>query len=351
MDRRKACFIVGLILMATGCHKKTPEGLPFAYVKAISAMADEAVKHCDRLLHEKRCYDVLDDEDPDAEPMEGAPRVPLPANPLGGAPELRRLRASCESADEHDNPRQWCNARSLVRTRIPRECIEFRIFGSWPVVNPQHNEGMSVLVAEGPDCKTPWYWVSAVRKTPGGDWFELDAYFLPKKWLDQHPEANDKIERRLVRPSPDVPAGAEGGEEGQTPDAESDLDKEQVPEHTGGTLTHEAPAVDGEIDSFRMSKAVFSRGANLKACYEAALARNLPRKSLVQIHWKVTTKGRATNVEIEEENVGDPKLLLCLRHEIAQTSFPAEKGGPTDVVFHFIYDVGHDPRRKTSNGP
>jgi hypothetical protein len=190
MVRRERCFIVGLVLMAaSGCHKKTPEGLPFAYVEAVSAMADEAVKHCDRLLHEKVCYNVLgDDVYLDADPMEGAPRVPLPANPIGGVPELRLLKASCESADEHDNPRQWCNARSLVRTRIPRECIEYRLFGSWPAVNPQHNEGMSVSVASNPACKAPWIEVAAVRKTSGGNWFELDAYFLPKKWLDEHPE-------------------------------------------------------------------------------------------------------------------------------------------------------------------
>jgi hypothetical protein len=185
------CFIVGLVLVAaSGCHRKTPEGLPFAYVDAISAMADEAAKHCDRLLHEKVCYSTLgDDVFPGTDPMEGAPRVPLPAKPLGGAPELRLLKASCRSSEGHGNPQLWCNARSIVRTRIPRECIEYRLFGSWPAVNPQHNEGMSVSVASNPACKAPWIEVAAVRKTPGGDWFELDAYFLPKKWLDDHLES------------------------------------------------------------------------------------------------------------------------------------------------------------------
>jgi len=190
MRGRETCFIAGLaFILASGCHKKTPEGLPFAYVEAVSAMADDAVKHCDRLLHEKVCYDVLGDEsNPDADPMEGAPRVPLPDNPLGGAAELRLLMASCASTHGHGNPQLWCNAKSLVKTRLPLGCIEFRLFGSWPAVNPQENEGMSVSVAANPACKDPWVEVAAVRKTPGGDWFSLNAYFLPKKWLAEHPE-------------------------------------------------------------------------------------------------------------------------------------------------------------------
>jgi hypothetical protein len=65
----------------------------------------------------------------------------------------------------------------------------FSLFGSWPVVNRKENEGITVSVVDDPACKAPWVWVSAVRKTPGGDWFSLDAYFLPKKWIDEHPEA------------------------------------------------------------------------------------------------------------------------------------------------------------------
>jgi len=201
----------------------------------------------------------------------------------------------------------------------------------------------TVAIPENPECKIPWVRMTVIRKSPDGNELVLEAHVLPKKWLHEHPETIDKIERSSIRPSPDEPVGVERREGTQSLDDGSDLDKEQVRKHKGGILTHQTPAVDGEIEPHRISKAVFSRATQLKACYEAALARNLPRKSLVQIHWKVTTKGRATNVEIEEDNVGDPRLLQCLRHEIAQTSFPAEKGGPTDVVFHFIYDVGGDP--------
>ncbi len=190
--RGRVRFVVGLVLIvAGGCHKKTPEGLPFAYVEAISAMADEAAKHCDRLLHETACYHVLSapngaaEEVPEDDPRKG---IPLPANPLDGTPELRQMHAMCDSADGHGNPQLWCTARALFKTRVSSECEQFRLFGSWPAVNPQYNEGMSVSVADGPACKAPWVEVAAVRKTPGGDWFSLNAYFLPKKWLDEHPE-------------------------------------------------------------------------------------------------------------------------------------------------------------------
>jgi hypothetical protein len=199
MSKRATYFAVGLIfIVASSCRKKTPEGLPIAYVDAISALADETVKHCDGLLHEKSCYRVLGapngvpEERPNDDPKKG---IPLPDIPLDGTPELRQLHAVCESAHGHDNPQLWCSARSLFRTRVSSECEIFKGFGSWPPVASQGKAGTSVSVPEDPACKAPWVWVSAVRKTPGGDWFSLDAYFLPKKWLDEHPEDEKDAKR------------------------------------------------------------------------------------------------------------------------------------------------------------
>lgn len=185
MRGRNACLIVGLAFStASGCHKKTPEGLPFAYVDAVSALADQTAKYCDRLLHESACYSALS-MNPD---NEHRPAVPLPDNPLGGIPELRQLKARCDSADEHNNRQLWCDAKSVVKTRLPRECEMFSLFGSWPVINRLETEGVTLSVVDDPACKAPWVEVAAVQKTPGGDWFSLNAYFLPKKWLDEHPE-------------------------------------------------------------------------------------------------------------------------------------------------------------------
>jgi hypothetical protein len=350
MSRVVSCLAVGLIAIAAGdCPKEPPEAFAISYIRALTNMAEEAAKQCDSLLDGPNCYwQIGVPGDPDNDPRKA---ISLPDHLLGDSPELRRLRVQCYAPLGHQRKQVHCDGQSVERTRIDSSlCSPFKVVS--PEAPDWRDKGYEAIsLPENPKCKVPWVQISVVRKSPKGNELHLDAHFLPKKWLDKHPEANEKIARPLVGPSVDEPAGAERREEKLTPDAGSGLDSEREPVPGRGILRNETPAVDGEIDPRLISKAVWSSMGKLKACYEAALDRNLPQKSRVQIHWKVTTKGKAANVEIEEENVGDVKLLRCLRREISQTQFPAEKRGSTEVVYPFIFDVGDSPRRKTSDGP
>lgn len=343
------CLAVGLIAIAAGdCPKEPPEAFAVSYMPVLTKMAEEAAKQCDSLLNGPHCYwEIGVPGDPDNDPRKA---ISLPDHLLGDSPELRRLKVQCYAPIGHQRRQVHCDGQSVERTRIDSNlCSPFKVIS--PEAPDWRERGYETIsLPENPKCKVPWVWISVVRKTPLGNELHLDAHFLPKKWLDKHPEANEKIERPIVGPSIVEPVGAERGEEKLTPDDGSGLDGEQEPP-ARGILRSGTPAVDGEIDPPLISKAVSSSMGKLKACYEAALDKNLPQKSRVQIHWLVTTKGKAANVEIEEDNVGDAKLLRCLRREIAQTKFPAEKRGITEVVYRFIFEVGSDPRRKTSDGP
>jgi len=204
--------VLAVGLAITACRRKLPEDFPMAYVDAVSDMADEAVKHCDRLLRDKNCYSAL--TTPGGRRSDPGRGVPLPANPIGGTVELRQLEARCDSSQEHDWQNveyagRWCDAQRVMRSPLPSECAVFSTFGNWPVDSSFEKEVTSVGIPENPECKQPWVDVVAIRKSPGGDWMQMYARFLNRKWLAEHPEpdASPPAESPTVEPCP--PCGGE----------------------------------------------------------------------------------------------------------------------------------------------
>jgi hypothetical protein len=96
--------------------------------------------------------------------------------------------------------------------------------------------------------------------------------------------------------------------------------------------------VDGEMDPSLVSKEVRTRIGAIKACYERALKRRSDLSGMVKMRWTITTAGTVTNVEIEEDTVGDAEVSSCMKGLVGRWRFPAPSGGLVEVVYPFILE-------------
>ena len=173
---------VGLLLVALavgGCRHKLPDGVSKAYFDQLVEIADEAAKHCDELLSRTDCYTR---NDKDSNPSKA---VPLPAQPLGGATELRSLGAVCELVGDHPGHHGWCDSVLIdMGPHSPEPCTESSFYESWGELSREKN-GETVVV--GPNtCPLPWITINIIRFSPKGARLDLHANFLPQVWLQAH---------------------------------------------------------------------------------------------------------------------------------------------------------------------
>jgi hypothetical protein len=190
MRRSWICIaLLALVVAMFGCRRRRmPEGIPIKYVDALTAMADEGVGHCDRWLWDRNCYQV--DSEPGDRHADPGKAIPMPTTSLNGARELRYLWAYCWAAnDQPEGKGGRCDTERLERTPKSKACrdSEFKNFDGWQNISPE-GEGISVGVPADSACKQPWVGVEVIRKNQAGDRFSIVAHFLPRKWLDEHPE-------------------------------------------------------------------------------------------------------------------------------------------------------------------
>jgi len=104
-----------------------------------------------------------------------------------------------------------------------------------------------------------------------------------------------------------------------------------------GIVKSEAPAVDGELDPSLVSKEVRARLGAIKGCYERSLKRNPNLSGKIKIRWTITAAGTVSEVEIEEDSMGDAEVTSCIRGLVKRWRFPAPSGGSVDVVYPFVF--------------
>ena len=104
-----------------------------------------------------------------------------------------------------------------------------------------------------------------------------------------------------------------------------------------GIVRSEAPAVDGELDPSLVSKEVRARIGAIKACYERALKRNPNLSGKVKVRWTITAAGTVSEVDIEEDSMGDSEVSSCIKGLVSRWRFPAPSGGSVDVVYPFVF--------------
>ncbi|HZL17789.1 MAG TPA: hypothetical protein VFG23_08595 [Polyangia bacterium] len=169
MTRSLSSLILVVSLAQLGCHRRPlPEGFPRKYLDDLDDIAAETAKRCDEILASPNCYVNRGEPQTPSDVV-----VPLPTNPLGGAPELRYLGATCATAQ----PTRICDSQfSPTADRAP-PCDVWTDDPNWGPLNPGQ-EGTAISVSPQGSCHQRWVGVSIVRHSRKGAELNLRAAFL-----------------------------------------------------------------------------------------------------------------------------------------------------------------------------
>lgn len=89
-----------------------------------------------------------------------------------------------------------------------------------------------------------------------------------------------------------------------------------------GIATMEVVEMDSaEVDRETVAKVIRGSRAAIDGCYEASLAKARTLKGKLVPRFVISTSGRAAEIEIEEDTVGDPALSNCVKHSLASLRF------------------------------
>jgi hypothetical protein len=107
-----------------------------------------------------------------------------------------------------------------------------------------------------------------------------------------------------------------------------------------GIVKDSAPTdVDGTLDPGVIAKEIRGRLGAIKACYEAGLKRNPSIGGKVQLRFEVSSVGKVTSAEIENDTMHDEEVAGCIKSRVMSWRFPAPAGGSVQFSYPFIFQA------------
>ncbi|HXU73721.1 MAG TPA: AgmX/PglI C-terminal domain-containing protein [Polyangia bacterium] len=97
--------------------------------------------------------------------------------------------------------------------------------------------------------------------------------------------------------------------------------------------------VDGSLDPSVIAKEIRSRLGAIKACYEAGLKRNPNIGGKVQLRFEISSVGKVTSAEIENDTMHDDEVASCITSRVKTWRFPAPAGGSVQFSYPFIFQA------------
>jgi hypothetical protein len=105
-----------------------------------------------------------------------------------------------------------------------------------------------------------------------------------------------------------------------------------------GRVADAAPEVEsGAVDREALNRYVKARKAAIVACYEKELKRNPTMKGKVVVRFSISTAGRATEIDIEENTLGNDAVSACIKAIIRTWVFPFKPDSEVPVAFPFVF--------------
>jgi len=161
-----------------------------------------------------------------------------------------------------------------------------------------------------------------------------------KRLLDaSSSEKRGQLLQGIATAWPRCPGAAELAEAEEKPADQPEAAQEKDAGHSSqGVIRIEPPYLDGEIDPAEISRAIHTNLGRFHDCYDSELKRKATAAGRIQLHWTITPKGKMKGMEIQDDDVGDPRFLQCLRTTLAQMSLPVPADGnkaSVGLVFTF----------------
>ena len=100
----------------------------------------------------------------------------------------------------------------------------------------------------------------------------------------------------------------------------------------------QAPELESpDVDREKLATYVRSRKGAILSCYEAELLRDPRLHGKLFVRFSITSTGRAADIGIEENTLGNDAVATCTRGVIANFVFPFKPATPVAVVYPFVF--------------
>jgi TonB family protein len=103
-------------------------------------------------------------------------------------------------------------------------------------------------------------------------------------------------------------------------------------------MAMQAPEVDSaDVDREKLAAYVRARKGAIQGCYEKELKRNPSLKGKIVVRFTITTQGRTSDIEIEENTLGNEAVGACIKTTIRGWNFPFKPPSDVPVAYPFVF--------------
>lgn len=105
-----------------------------------------------------------------------------------------------------------------------------------------------------------------------------------------------------------------------------------------GGVSMQAPEVESsDVDREKLAAYVRSRKGAIQQCYEKELKRNPSLKGKVVVRFNITPQGRTSDIDIEENTLGNEAVGSCIKTTIRGWVFPFKPDSEVPVAYPFVF--------------
>lgn len=105
-----------------------------------------------------------------------------------------------------------------------------------------------------------------------------------------------------------------------------------------GKVADAAPEVESaDVDREKLASYVRARKMAIQNCYEKELKRNPSLKGKVVVRFSINPQGRTTDIDIEENSLGNEAVGSCIKTVIRGWVFPFKPPADVPVAYPFVF--------------
>ncbi len=124
----------------------------------------------------------------------------------------------------------------------------------------------------------------------------------------------------------------------------NDDDASGSPSRSRGKVADAAPEVESaDIDRYKLNAFLRGRIRAIQGCYEKELKQNPNLKGKVVVRFSITTGGRASEIEIEQDTMGNDAVGSCIKTVIRGWVFPFKPDSDVSVAYPFVFSPAMEP--------